>query len=95
MYSCQEPWLVWNSCERWYASETMFEVINVNETYTKCVCQGPLCNVNEGMKCYSNPKRDEYNGDTTFLAENLQEIITPNNLIICPPTVTQCVWHSK
>ena len=66
MYACQEPWLVWNSCERWYASETMFEVIKVNDTYTKCVCQGPLCNVNEGMKCYSNPKREEYDGDTTF-----------------------------
>ena len=94
MYSCQEPWANWNSCDRRYASEQMFEVIDVNDTYTECVCQGPLCNINEGIKCYSNPKQIR-NSVSWFLDENIEEIVIPNNLITCPPTVTQCVHHGK
>ena len=68
----------------------MFGIIEVNDTYTECVCAGPLCNNNDGIKCYSNPRRET---SETFQRENLKDVIIPNNLITCQPNVKQCILH--
>ena len=92
LYSCQEPWKIWTSCENLIAEWQTFEIIEVNDTYTECVCTGPLCNNNNGIKCYSNPRRET---TETFLRENLNDVIIPNNLIACQPNVKQCVLHGN
>ena len=92
MYSCQEPWKIWTSCEKWIAEWQLFGIIEVNDTYTECVCTGPLCNNKNGIKCYSNPRRET---SETFLRENLKDVIIPDNLITCQPNVKQCILHGK
>ena len=57
-------------------------LILINDTFTECKCEGPLCNGKEGIKCYSNPKRHV---DTYFNIENLEKNIVPENLITCQP----------
>ena len=83
---------MWTYCERWIAEWQMFSVIEVDDIYTECRCAGPLCNSNNGIKCYSNPRRET---SETFLRENLKDIIIPSNLITCQPTVKQCVLHGN
>ena len=93
LYSCQEPWKIWTSCEKWIAKWQMFGVIRVNDTYSECVCEGSLCNNNNnGIKCYSNPRREM---SETFRRENLKDVIIPNNLITCQPNVKQCILHGN
>ena len=93
LYSCQEPWIIWTSCEKWIAKWQMFGVIRVNDTYSECVCEGSLCNNNNnGIKCYSNPRREM---SETFRRENLKDVIIPDNLITCQPNVKQCILHGN
>ena len=72
--------------------------VNINDTFTFCRCRGHLCNMakKSALKCFSTPSVGE-EIQPLYPFENLeqQNFFTEDNMITCPPRITQCYRYGK